>query len=129
MRQNQGGTIVFLAAPARVGILEMKKAVLVPSGLFKSNAWLSCADPGELAPEVGCGIRVRTNQVAVMAFQWVTADFRAMSHLYNNSVVVKRPLETKHRAKEDPRTYAPGASGYACQLGIEKGGLGTSRLA
>ena len=59
-----------------------------------------------------------------MAFQWVTADFRAMSHLYNNSVVVKRPLETKHRAKEDPRTYAPGASGYACQLGIEKGGWG-----
>src|SRR5262249_23744952 len=102
MRQNQGGTIVFLAAPARFGILRNEKAALVPSGLFKSNAWLSCADPGELAPEVGCGIRVRTNQVAVMAFQWVTADFRTMTHLYNNSVVANVPCNETPRKKKTP---------------------------
>src|SRR5262249_15198683 len=73
-----------------------------PSGLFKSNAWLSCADPGELAPEVGCGIRVRTNQVAVMAFQWVTADFRTMTHLYNNSVVANVPWQRNTAQKKTP---------------------------
>jgi len=74
-------------------------------------------------------MRVRINQVAVMAFQWVTADFRTMSHLYNDSVVANVPWKRNTAQKEDPRTYAPGASGYACQLGIEKGALGTSRLA
>jgi len=123
MRQNQGGTIVFLAAPARVGILEMKKAVLVPSGLFKSNAWLSCADPGELAPEVGCGIRVRTNQVAVMAFQWVTADFRTTSHLYNSSVVANGKRCTMQK-KTPGLTQRPGASKLRLPTWDREGGVG-----
>ena len=90
------------AANARVGILRNEEAALVPSGLFKSNAWLCCADPGDLAPEVGCGIRVRTNQVAVMAFQWVTADFRTMTHLYNNSVVANVPWQRNTAQKKTP---------------------------
>src|SRR5262249_58503822 len=72
-------------------------------------------------------MRVRINQVAVMAFQWVTADFRTMSHLYNNSVVANVPWKRNTAQKEDPRTYAPGASGYACQLGIRERGAWSRR--
>ncbi len=60
-----------------------------PRAALSSDAWLSCAEPGELAPEVGIVTTLKgTAGIKQLKdlFQWASVDFRQVWHLCNDNV-------------------------------------------